>query len=114
MLRNNLQRERGGVGEVRHAVDAGNRRHRSPAADIDEDALRGEPFASDSTSCGATNRAWPRCTVQFSVARSEASVAALHDATMASLRCFTRRMSTDTPPPTTTPNSAARRAMCAA
>ena len=67
-----------------------------------------------SISCGATNRAWPRCTVQFSVARSEASVAALHDATMASLRCFTRRMSTDTPPPTTTPNSAARRAMCAA
>jgi hypothetical protein len=52
--------------------------------------------------------------VQFSVARSEASVAALHAATMASLRCFTRRMSTDTPPPTTTPNSAARRAMCAA
>ena len=25
VLRNNLQRERGGVGEVRHAVDAGNR-----------------------------------------------------------------------------------------
>ena len=47
MLGNNVQLERGGVGEVRHAVDAGDCRHRRPATDIDEHTLRGKPFAAD-------------------------------------------------------------------
>ncbi len=57
-----------------------------------------------------TKRAWPWSTVTFSACRSDRSTAVRLIPTTSSLRAFTRRQSTATPPPMLTPNSAARRA----
>ena len=78
MLRDDVQRERGSVGEVRHAFDAGDCRHRRPATDIDEHALRGKPFAADLDL----------------VRRNETSMAAIHGAV---LRRPQRRLGRGTP-----------------
>ena len=69
---------------------------------------------STCTRWSPANRPWPWYTVQLASDRSHRSTPAAERRTIASLRAFTRPMSTATPPEITTPNSAARRATWAA
>ena len=76
MPRDGIQTKHRGVGEVGHTVDAGDRGHRRPAADIDEDLLRGQPLAAD---------------LEL-VRGDEARVAAMHGAVLGRAQgCFGRR-----------------------
>lgn len=65
-------------------------------------------------SCADSKRAWPSYTVRFFVPLSQPSTPVRDFPETASLRAFTRFMSTVTGPPAFTPYSAARRARCAA
>ncbi len=101
------------VGEERDGIDAWHVGNERPAADIDEDAFGLEDIAADANGVGR---------LEARVAGVDGAVLGLAQSgfdpcadapEISSLRALTRAMSIVTPP-TPTPNSAARRARCAA